>query len=260
MSMLRALDRDGAPRRRRPPALGAHARTTSSSARELRELARAPRPASACTSSSPASTGRMAPADLDAAVPGLARARGVRSAAPATCSTRWASTGSARATASACTWSASSPIIGSGDAEHGEGGAIRFTASGVEAHSDGGDADPRRRRGGRRDAALRLPHGHLPHLRRDAVLRPGPRPAHRQGVRARPARWCAPASTPPRATSRSPCDPDRRTRMPMMTDDREPARAADAPSRSRSSAASSTRSTTRSSPTSATATAATSRA
>jgi ferredoxin len=30
------------------------------------------------------------------------------------------------------------PIIGKGDAEHGEGGAIRFVASGVEATSDGG--------------------------------------------------------------------------------------------------------------------------
>jgi len=29
------------------------------------------------------------------------------------------------------------PIIGKGDAEHGEGGTIRFTKSDVEAHSDG---------------------------------------------------------------------------------------------------------------------------
>ena len=29
------------------------------------------------------------------------------------------------------------PIIGSEDAEHGEGGSIRFTTSGVEARSDG---------------------------------------------------------------------------------------------------------------------------
>ena len=38
------------------------------------------------------------------------------------------------------------PLIGSEDAEHGDGGTIRFTKSGVEATSDGADADPRGRR------------------------------------------------------------------------------------------------------------------
>ena len=46
-------------------------------------------------------------------------------------------------------------------------------------------ADPRRRRGGRAGAALRLPRGHLPHLRRDAALRPLARPAQREGRRQR---------------------------------------------------------------------------
>ena len=134
----------------------------------------------------------------------------------------------------------------------------RAARSGSSTSEHGGrvrrrHADPRRRRGGRRRAAVRLPRGHLPHLRREAVLRAGARPAQRRGARAPRARWSAPASTPPRAPSRSSYD---RPETPMShRTDREPARAPDAPSRSRSSARSSTRSTTRSTTTSATATA-----
>src|SRR6185437_13237148 len=51
-------------------------------------------------------------------------------------------------------------------------------------------ADPARRRAGRRGDALRLPHGHLPQLRRQAALGAGARPAHRP--RARPGRGDAP--------------------------------------------------------------------
>ena len=87
------------------------------------------------------------------------------------CSTPSTSTGSARATPSACTWSASSRSSARG-AEDGEGGTIRFRVTASRRTRDGGDADPRRRRGGGRDAALRLPDGHLPHLRR-APAAPG---------------------------------------------------------------------------------------
>ena len=58
------------------------------------------------------------------------------------------------------------PRIGGDDAEAGEGGTIRFRVTEVDAESDGTAADPGRRRGGRRRAAVRLPPGHLPHLRR----------------------------------------------------------------------------------------------
>ena len=43
--------------------------------------------------------------------------------------------------------------------------------------------DPRRRRGRGRDPALRLPDGHLPHLRRAPVLGEGSRPADRGSLR-----------------------------------------------------------------------------
>ena len=45
------------------------------------------------------------------------------------------------------------------------------------------DADPRRRRGEGPRPAIRLPRGHLPHVRGRAALRPGARPAQRRGLR-----------------------------------------------------------------------------
>ena len=48
-------------------------------------------------------------------------------------------------------------------------------------------ADPRLWRGGGARASVRLPRGHLPHLRGDAAHRQGPRPAHGQGL-GRPGR------------------------------------------------------------------------
>ena len=44
-------------------------------------------------------------------------------------------------------------------------------------------ADPGGRRGGRPHAAVRMPRGHLPHLRRRAEVGRDPRPAHREGLR-----------------------------------------------------------------------------
>ena len=73
------------------------------------------------------------------------------------------------------------PIIGKGDGEHGDGGTIRFLLERRRGHVRRRHADPRGGRGGRRDAAVRLPDGHLPHLRRPALLRPDPRPANRRG-------------------------------------------------------------------------------
>ncbi len=74
------------------------------------------------------------------------------------------------------------PLIGSEDAEHGDGGTIRFVEQRRGGPKRRRHAHPRGRRERRRHAALRLPHGHLPHLRRTAVLGPDPGPAHRQGV------------------------------------------------------------------------------
>ena len=111
------------------------------------------------------------------------------------------------ATPAACTWSASSPSSATATASTGDGGTIRFCTSERRGRVRRLDADPRRRRGGRRDAAVRLPHGHLPHLRRAALLRPGSATCAPARSTARRARWSAPASTRPRARSRSTCDP-----------------------------------------------------
>src|ERR1044072_802303 len=73
----------------------------------------------------------------------------------------------------------------------GRGGRRGGGWQGALRSQPGGDslrerhADPRRRRGGRGDAALWLPDGHLPHLRRQALQGPGARPAHRPGPRQR---------------------------------------------------------------------------
>ena len=56
---------------------------------------------------------------------------------------------------------------------------------------------------GRRQRAARLPHGHLPHLRRDAGLRLRARPAHRRPHRPSPARASRSACAPRPATSSS---------------------------------------------------------
>ena len=74
------------------------------------------------------------------------------------------------------------PKLGLGDGEEGEGGTITFLSP-TPRPSPTAQADPRRRRGGRARPALRLPRGHLPHLRRRAALRPCARPAQRQGLR-----------------------------------------------------------------------------
>ena len=96
------------------------------------------------------------------------------------------------------------------DGQHGEGGdgpllhQRRERASRTaprRSSSAGEDAGA--------DASLRLPDGHLPHLRRAPALGQGPRSAHRRGVTGRTARWSAPASTRPRAPSRSSSEPTR---------------------------------------------------
>ena len=69
------------------------------------------------------------------------------------------------------------PVIG-GEGE-GEGGTIKFCKTDLEAEADGGtrSSSPARRPG---RPPLRLPDGHLPHLRRAASLGRGPRPAYRR--------------------------------------------------------------------------------
>ena len=119
MSMLRALDRARRARRRRPPPLGAHRGRASSSATELREIderhARLPAPRAAHRRARPHDARRTS----TSSAPTGASAR--RSPpAPASCSTRSSSTGRRGRPRRACTWSASSPIIG-GDAERGRG-------------------------------------------------------------------------------------------------------------------------------------------
>ena len=75
------------------------------------------------------------------------------------------------------------PKLGLGDGEEGDGRDDQVPQVRLRGRIRRQPADPRRRRGGRAGPALRLPRGDLPHLRRGAPLRPGPRPAQRQGRR-----------------------------------------------------------------------------
>ena len=110
------------------------------------------------------------------------------------------------------------PIIGQGDGEHGEGGTIRFLTQrrrGVRATAPSRSSSPARRPARRCPSAA----GWASATRASGKLCAGqdPRPAHRRGLAAATARSCAPASTRPRAPSRSPCDTDHgRSRMPSM--------------------------------------------
>ena len=126
--------------------------------------------------------GRMGPQRPRRAVPGLARARGVHQRPGRACSTRWTSTGSARATATACTWSASSPSS-----------ARRTPSTARAARSASPTATSRPRATARtpilvagEEAGATLPYGCRMGICHtcvgQALLRPGPRPAHRQGL------------------------------------------------------------------------------
>ena len=174
MSMLRALARRDA----LGDAVLLHSARTPADVifgPELRELARR-HPGFRLHEQVTGAMGRMGPADLDALCPDW-REREAFVSGPAALldalSEHWEGEGHA----SRLHMERFQPVIGSEDAEHGAGGTIRFTDSGIEASSDGSDADPRGRRAGGSDSALRLPDGHLPHLRRAPVLGPGARPA-----------------------------------------------------------------------------------
>ena len=81
------------------------------------------------------------------------------------------------------------PVVGGEDVEEGEGGKIRFLLSDTDAESDGTKPILVAGEEAGLDPAVRLPRGHLPHVRREALLGQGPRPADRQGARpGRPAR------------------------------------------------------------------------
>ena len=71
-----------------------------------------------------------------------------------------------------------------GTVEEGEGGRDRVQRLGDRDRGGRRDADPRRRRGGGAGAAVRLPRGHLPHLRRQTLRGAGSRPAQREGLRS----------------------------------------------------------------------------
>ena len=62
----------------------------------------------------------------------------------------------------------------------GEGGTLTFGKTGTVVEADRRQADPRRRRGGRRADAERLPDGHLLRLRAAAARGRGARPAQRR--------------------------------------------------------------------------------
>ena len=91
---------------------------------ELRELAGGAK-ASGCTSSSPASNGRMGPEDLERLCPDW-REREVYISGRATCSTPSPSTGSSTATCERLHMERFQPKLGLGEGGAGEGGAIKF--------------------------------------------------------------------------------------------------------------------------------------
>ena len=62
----------------------------------------------------------------------------------------------------------------------GEGGTVTFGRTGTVVEADGDKPDPRRRRGGRRAHAERLPDGHLLRLRAAAARGRRARPAQRR--------------------------------------------------------------------------------
>ena len=259
MSMLRALDAPRRARRRRPPALRAHARrrhlrrrSCASSARrhpgfrlheQLTGDARPDGPAATSTSCAP--TGASArpssagPADMLDAL-----------------TEHWDGAGR-RPTA--CTWSASSPSSARATPSTARAGRSASARATSRPSSDG--STPILVAGEEAGATLpfgcrmgichtcvgKLCSGQIRDLRTGKVS--GSARRDRPHLRQRPRR--------PRRDRT--CDPTT-TEDQHGHDDRKPARAPDATSRSTSSAASSTRSTTRSSPTSAIATGATSRA
>ena len=75
------------------------------------------------------------------------------------------------------------PIIGGDEVEPGAGGTVRFRVTDFDADCDGTTSDPRRRRAGGRAAPVRLPDGHLPHVRRASPGGSRARPAHGRGAR-----------------------------------------------------------------------------
>ena len=221
MSMLRSLDHRGRARRRPAHPLRAHA-----GRRDLRRAAardggaeRGLPPARAAT---PARWGASTPARPRRAVPGLERARGVHLRARRAARRARRALGGARPTATACTWSASSRS----SARPRRARAGRSSSSRATARRESDGSKPILVAG--EDAGLTLPFGCREGICHTCVgeLQVGrdPRPAHRQGLGLARARWSAPASTPPRAQSRSNCE---RTRAWTPTH-REPAPPPDA--------------------------------
>ena len=223
MSMLRALARRDAPR---PTWWSCTPRARASDVifgAELREPGGAASRASACTSS----TRRGGPHRARRPrrpLPRLARARGVRQRPRRPCSTRWTTTGSEHGDRDRLHMERFQPIIGSEDAEHGDGGTIRFTNSDVEASSDG--ATPILVAG--EEAGATLPYGCRMGICHTCVGQlcsgPGPRPAHRQGLGLRRRVDPHLRQRPRRPRRDRPVNDD--TRGPHGNDDRKPARAA----------------------------------
>ena len=122
------------------------------------------------------------------------------------------------------------PKLMTEDAE-GEGGTIVFLKSGCEVETDGTKPILVAGEEAGLDAALRLPRGHLPHLRRDAALRAGCATCATARSTARTARWSAPASTRPRGASRS--SSERAMATPIENPLHQPDRGADRGARAR---------------------------
>ncbi len=75
------------------------------------------------------------------------------------------------------------PVIGGDGTGEGDGGTIKFSQERHRSRVGRVEVDPRRRRGGRARARVRLPHGDLPHVRRKALLGAAARYAQRRGPR-----------------------------------------------------------------------------
>ena len=182
MSMLRSLDRDDA----LDDVVHIHSARTADGVifgEQLRELDARRRRLPACTCGSPARRAASRPPTSTRSAPTGASAR-PSSPARARCSTRWSEHWRARGRPGA----AGDGALPAGDRRRRRRRRGRHDPLPHERHRGRvrrRHADPRRRRGGRRRAALRLPDGDLPHLRRRALLGRGAGPAHRRGPRQR---------------------------------------------------------------------------
>ena len=150
----------------------------SSSAASCASSQRAPPRLSPARAGITGEQGRVTAGAARRAVPGLARARGVPVRARRAARDDERALG-ARRRSRAAAHGALPARRARRRRRARRGGTIRFCKSGIEAVSDGEQPILAAGESAGAELPYRLSHGHLPHLRRAAALRPGARSAHR---------------------------------------------------------------------------------